>query len=101
MNIKKGDKIKMRAGKDRGKTGGVIRVLSEEGRIVAEGLNLVKKHVRPRKTGEKGQTVLVPRPFPASRAALLCPHCGRATRIGHRVEGGKKVRYCKKCEAAL
>lgn len=99
MKLKKGDQIQMLAGKDKGKKGKIIKADVQDGRIVVEGLNTVKKHVRPKKSGQKGEIVLVPRPFPASRAALVCANCGKPTRVGHRFEGDKKVRYCKKCEA--
>ncbi len=99
MYIKKGDQIKMLSGKDRGKTGTVLRAFPEESRISVEGLNLYKKRSRPKKQGEKGETVLISRPFPASKAALVCANCKISTRVGHRIEGNIKVRYCKKCSA--
>ncbi len=99
MNFKKGDTIKMMTGKDRGKTGVVLSAFPTEEKISAEGLNLYKKRVRPKRQGEKGETVLVPRPFFASRAMLLCQNCKKAVRIGYRFEGNKKVRYCKKCQS--
>ena len=99
MNIKKGDTIKMTTGKDRGKTGLVLTVFPDAGKISAEGLNLYKKRVRPKSQGQKGETVLVPRPFFASRALLVCSNCKKAVRTGHRFEGERKVRYCKKCGA--
>lgn len=100
MNLKKGDQIKIISGKDRGKTSAVLKVFSEDNKVSAEGLNLYKKRIRPKKQGQKGETVLVPRPFYASKAMLICSSCKAATRIGHRFEGNKKVRYCKKCEAS-
>lgn len=97
MKIKKGDKVKMLSGKDRDKTGKVVK--SREGRISIEGLNLVKKHVRPRKQGEKGQTISVPRFVNVSIAMLVCPNCGAATRIGYKfTDKGVKQRICKKCK---
>lgn len=107
MKIKKGDTVKIISGKDRGKTGTVIRVFSVRGgedvasKISVEGINLYKKRVRPKRQGEKGQTVLVPRPLAASNVKLVCKNCKRATRVGMRIEGGRKVRYCKKCKAAI
>jgi large subunit ribosomal protein L24 len=101
MKLRKGDQVKMMSGKDAGKTGKVITALPAEGRITVEGLNLFKKRSKPRKQGEKGQTVEVPRPFPASRAQLVCASCKEATRVGYRIEGNAKIRYCKKCKAAI
>jgi len=97
MKIKKGDTIKIITGKDKGKTGKVLKVLLKKNKILIEGLNLYKKHVRPKREGEKGEIVLVPRPMDVSNIMLVCSSCNQATRIGHRFEAGKKVRICKKC----
>lgn len=99
--IKKGDTVAMRKGKDRGKSGKVLRVDPASGRMVVEGLNLVKKHVRPRRQGEKGQLVAVPRAVAPGNVALFCTHCNRAVRVGFRVEREKKTRACKRCGNAL
>lgn len=99
MNIKKGDTVKILSGKDRGKTGTVLKVFPDDGRVSVEGLNLYKKRVRPKRQGQKGETVLVPRPFPVSKAKLVCSACKEAVRVGYRVDGARKVRYCKKCKA--
>ena len=99
MKLKKGDQIKILSGKDRGRTGTVLRSLPEADSIVVDGLNLFKKRSRPKKQGETGQTVMVARPFKASRAMLVCESCKMPTRVGFRMEGARKVRYCKKCEA--
>ena len=89
----------MLSGKNRGKTGTVLAVFPGDDRISVDGLNVYKKRVRPKKQGQKGETVLVPRPFHASKAALVCSSCKKPTRVGHRSEGNRKVRYCKKCGA--
>lgn len=99
MHIKKGDTIKILSGKDRGKIGTVLKVFPQNGKISVEGLNLYKKRVRPKRQGEKGETVLVPRPLPASKAMVVCPACKEAARVGYRIENTRKVRYCKKCKA--
>lgn len=91
----------MIAGKEKGKRGKVLTVLPKEGKIVIEGLHLVKKHRRPRRTGEKGETVQVPRAVPVSKVKLVCPKCGSPTRVGYRVSGKTKVRICKKCESEI
>lgn len=101
MKIKKGDQMKVLRGKDRGKTGPVLKVFPESGRILVEGVNVYKKRVRPKRRGEKGETVLVPRPIAASNAMLVCKNCGKPTRPGFRLEGGAKNRYCKKCRATI
>lgn len=101
MNIKKGDTIKIIAGKDRGKTGKVLTVFPERNRIAVEGINLYKKHSRPKRQGEKGEIVEIMRPFHISNAQLVCQNCGQATRVGRREEGAVKIRYCKKCKLAI
>lgn len=91
--------MQISSGKDRGKSGKILRVLPKEGKVVIEKLNLMKRHVRPRKEGEKGQRVEVPAPIDASNVMLMCPHCGKPARIGYKIEGKEKVRICKKCKA--
>ena len=101
MKLKKVDNVKVLSGKDRGKTGTVLRAIPDTDKIVIESLNLFMKRSRPKKQGEKGQTVLVPRAMPSSKVMLICSSCKEATRVGFRVEGAKKVRYCKKCKANI
>ena len=101
MKIRKGDQVKIIAGKDRGKTGTVTHVFPRGERIAAEGVNLYKKRVRPRKQNEKGETVIVARPFAASNAMIVCPNCRKPSRIGFKIESGQKVRYCKKCSVRV
>lgn len=101
MKIKKNDNIIMLSGKDRGKTGKVSIVLPRDSKIVVEGLNLVKRHVRARKQGQKGQIISKERAVPASSVALVCKSCGKPTRIGYKVEGENKVRICKKCKSEV
>ena len=101
MKIKKGDTIKITVGKDRNKTGKVLKVLPSKNKIIIEGLNLYKKHVRPKNQGEKGQVVSVPRPMNVSNVLIMCQGCGRATRVGYHLEGENKIRICKRCGANL
>lgn len=101
MKIKKNDTIKMLAGKDSGKTGKVLRSFPVEEKIIVEGLNIVKKNRKPRKEGEKGQIVETPRKITVSNAMLICPKCGKATRIGYKITDADKVRICKKCKAEI
>ena len=101
MKIKKGDQVKIIIGKDKGKAGKVSRVFLKEGKIIVEGLNLIKKHVRPRKEGEKGQRVEVPAKIANSNVMLVCSKCGKATRIGYKIIKDKKIRICKKCNSEI
>lgn len=97
MKIKKGDIVKILIGKDKGKTGKVIKVDPGAARLTVEGLNLYKKHVRPKRQGEKGEVVQLPRPIEISNAGLICPHCKKVVRVGYRRQDNIKVRYCRKC----
>lgn len=101
MEIKKGDAVKIIAGKDKGQTGEVIRVLPQDNKIVVEGVNKVFKSVRPRSATEKGGIVEQPAAFDASNAMLICPACHEATRVSHAVVDGRKVRICKHCGANI
>jgi large subunit ribosomal protein L24 len=101
MNIKKGDTVKIRTGKDGGKTGAVIKVSPVDGTVTVTGLNVFKKRSRPRKQGQKGEIVSVSRPLPRSRVMFVCPSCKQATRLGARLDGDRKTRYCKKCQVAV
>ncbi|MDX1535208.1 MAG: 50S ribosomal protein L24 [Candidatus Spechtbacterales bacterium] len=97
MKIKTGDKVLITNGKNRGKTGKVTHVLPEENRVVVDGVNMQKKHVRPKKQGEQGQIVEVASPIAASNAKLICTKCDKPTRVGYKIEGGEKYRICKRC----
>jgi large subunit ribosomal protein L24 len=97
MKIKKGDTVLVICGKYRGKTGKILKVLPKEGKILVEGVNIVKKHQRPKREGEKGQIVELPAPIDISNVKLICPNCKKATRVGYKISKGKKSRICKKC----
>jgi large subunit ribosomal protein L24 len=102
MNIKKGDQVKIMKGKDRGKSGKVIKVAPLEGLVTVEGLNLHQKAVRAKTANEKGQLVKLPTPLNVSSLAVICPACGKATRVGNRRPAkGPKERYCKQCSATI
>lgn len=101
MKIKKNDQVLIVSGNDKGKKGKVLKSIPEKGRIVVEGIAIVKKHVKPKKSGQKGQTALSPRAINASNALLVCPKCGKGTRVGYEKVEGKKYRICKKCGAKI
>ncbi|MDO8430147.1 MAG: 50S ribosomal protein L24 [bacterium] len=101
MNIHKGDNVQIMAGKDRGKRGKVLDIEMKKSKILIQGLNLFKKHKKPTKQGEKGETISVSRYLSVSSALLVCSSCDKPSRIGYKDEGGKKVRYCKKCQAII
>lgn len=97
MKIHKNDTVLIISGKDRNKKGKILDVFAKEGRIVVEGANIQKKHIRPKKSGEKGQIIQKPAPISVSNVKLICSKCGKAARVGYKIEGKKKYRICKKC----
>jgi len=96
MKIKKGDTVLIISGKDKGRKSKILQVLSKEQKIVIEGVNIRKKHIKPRKTGEKGQIIETPGPLHISNVKLICRKCGTATRVGYKIAEKKKYRICKK-----
>jgi len=101
MNIKKGDNVKVIKGKNKGKTGKVIRVVTENNKVVIENVNMFKKHARPKKQGEKGEIVQIAHPFSASNVMIVCGSCGKPVRVGSRRTEKKVERFCKKCNATI
>jgi len=102
LSIKKGDTVKILAGKDKDKTGKVLHVDSKEQFFTVEGVNLRVRHDRPTRQGQKGQKVTLPRPLARGKMILICPNCSKTTRIGSRVdEKGVKHRVCKKCKSDI
>ena len=98
MNVKKGDRVKVIAGKDKGKEGEILRSVPSKGRVVVEKVNIVKKAMRPTQQNPQGGISSVEAPINVSNVMLVCPSCKAATRVGHRFkDDGTKVRVCKKC----
>ena len=101
MKIKKGDTVLIISGKDKGKKGKIIKAFPKERKVLIEGVNLKKKHQKPKKTGEKGQIIEKPAPINVSNAKLICSKCNKAVRIGYKIAGSKKYRICKKCNKQI
>lgn len=97
MKLKKNDNVLIISGKDRGRRGKILEVLRSEGKIVVEGMNMHKKHRKPRRQGQKGEVVEVTAPIDASNAKVICVKCAKPTRVGYKITAGKKYRACKKC----
>ena len=98
MNIKKGDKVKVLSGKDKGKEGVVLRALPQKERVVVEKVNMIKKAMRPTQQNPQGGIISMEAPIHVSNVMLVCPSCGKPVRTGKRInDEGKKVRVCKKC----
>lgn len=99
-----GDTVKVMTGKDKGKTGKVTQVIPSIQRVVVEGANKMVKHLRSQKAGQAGQRIEFDAPLPVSNLQLVCPKCGKVTRIGHQVSKDKdagKIRVCAKCKEAI
>ena len=101
MNIRKDDKVVVISGKDKGKEGKVLIANPKAGKLVVEGVNVATKHQKPRKQGEEGGIIKVETPIYASKVMVVCPKCGKPTRVAHKLDAGKNVRVCKKCGANL
>jgi len=106
MRIHKNDTVLIISGKDRTKKGKVLRAFPKEGKILVEGVNLKKRHQKPKKGGEKGQIIHLPGLIDASCVKLVCPKCGKAVRVGYRITPDakskiSKVRICKKCDQEI
>lgn len=97
MNIKKGDTVKILYGKERGRRGPVVAVDPKKERVIVEGLNLYKRHLKGDGRTRTSEIVTIEKPFPISKIMLVCPSCDKPTRVGIKQEGDKKVRVCKKC----
>jgi len=101
MKIKTNDNVLVTTGKDKGKTGNVLRVISAKDQIVVEKVNIRTKHIR-KTANNQGDRVKYEAPISVSNVMLICPQCSKAARVGYQVpEKGKKVRICKKCNAAV
>ena len=101
LKIKKNDTVVVLSGKDKGKQGKVLGTVPSEAKVVVEGINMVTCHVKPRKQGETGGIMQREAALYASKVQVVCPKCGKATRVAHKIEDGKKSRICKKCGAEL
>ena len=101
MNVKKGDTVVVLSGKDKGKQGKVSSTVPAEAKVVVEGVNMVTCHTKPRRQGEEGGIVRREAALYASKVQVVCPKCGKGTRVAHKIENGKKSRVCKHCGAEL
>ncbi len=99
--LKKGDKVKVISGRDRGKEGSIISFIPKKNRIIVEGVNIVKRHQKPSQMS-KGGIIEKEASIHISNVQLVCPHCSEATRVGFKyLDSGEKVRFCKKCKETI
>ena len=101
LKIKKGDTVKVIAGKDKGKEGKVLTAIPEKNKVIVEGVNIVTKHVKPRRQGEEGGLIKTEGAFYASKVNVYCAKCDKGVRVAHKIVGDKKVRVCAKCGEEL
>ena len=101
MKIKKGDTVEVLSGNDRGKRGEVLEVIPKKDKIIVKGINVRKKHVKPRKQGEQGGIIPAECAIYSSKVNVVCPKCKKAVKVGFTMEKDEKVRVCKKCGAKI
>ena len=101
MFVRKDDQVVVLSGRDKGKEGKVLAAMPKDGKLIIEGVNVASKHMKPRKQGEEGGIIKVETPIYACKVMVVCPKCGKPTRVGHTVADGKKTRACKKCGASI
>jgi large subunit ribosomal protein L24 len=98
LKIRKGDRVRVLTGKDRGKEGDVMRAIPSQRKVIVEGVNVAKKHQGPTRSTQQGGIIDRDMPLPVANVALLCPSCHKPTRVGYKIDAsGQKVRVCKKC----
>lgn len=101
MKLRVGDEVKVMVGKDRGKTGKIEKILPKENTVIAPGINMYKRHHKPRKQGEKGGIIDIVKPINVAKVSLICPKCQSVTRVGFKFTDGKKTRICHKCQQEI
>ena len=102
LKIRKGDRVRVLTGKDRGKEGEVMRAFPREGKVIVDGVNVAKKHQRATRATQQGGIIDKDMPIPVANVALVCPSCGKPTRVGYKFDNaGQKTRVCRKCEGEI
>ena len=101
MFVRKDDKVVVLSGRDKGKEGKVLTVMPKDDKVIVEGVNVASRHMKPRKQGDQGGIIKMETPLYASKVMVVCPKCGKPTRVAHKITDGKKVRVCKKCGGEL
>ncbi len=101
MKIRKGDKVKIMVGKDKGKDGVIDRVYPKQEKILIQGMNLIKRHIKKNQELPQGGIVDIPKPIRVSSVMLICPKCSKTIRVGFKLDKNKKIRICRKCKATF
>ena len=101
MKLKKGDLVTVVTGRDNGKTEKIVKVFSKEGKVLVDGVNQYKRHVKSRMPGQKSEIITLTKPLPIASVRLVCPKCKKLTRVGYKMLKDEKVRVCRKCNAEI
>jgi large subunit ribosomal protein L24 len=101
MKLHKGDTVSIVRGKDNGKTGKIEKVFSKESKVVVEGVNQYKRHIKARMAGQKSEIITLTKPLSLANVQLICPKCKKPTRVGYKILKDEKTRICKKCNAEI
>ena len=101
MFVRKDDKVVVLSGRDKGKQGKVLTVMPKQGKVIVEGVSVASRHMKPRRQGEQGGIIKMETPVYACKVMVVCPKCGKPTRVAHKIADGKKSRVCKKCGGEL
>ncbi len=101
MKIKKNDNVKVIIGKDSGKSGLVEAVFADLNKVIVKGIHIQKKHIKPSQKNPQGGIIDINKKLDVSDVMLICPNCGKTTRIGYKIEKDKKIRICKKCKQSV
>jgi large subunit ribosomal protein L24 len=101
MKVITNDTVVVLSGRDKGKRGKVISAQPKAGKVLVEGVNVAKRHKKPRRQGEEGGIIKIETPIYVSKVMVVCPKCDKPTRVAHKIADGKKARVCKKCGAEL
>ncbi|MBI2617375.1 50S ribosomal protein L24 [Candidatus Gottesmanbacteria bacterium] len=101
MKFKKGDSVVITAGKDKGKKGKIEKIFLKSSTVLLPGLNIYKRHIKKKEGTHKGGIIDISRPISVANIAVICPKCDKPTRIGMKLDGSTKKRYCRKCDALI
>ena len=101
MKFLKGDEVKVTIGKDKGRTGKIERIMPVKNLVLIPGINIYKRHYKPRKAGERGGIIDIVKPLSVGKIALICPKCKSPTRVGFKILEDRKVRICRKCQQKI
>lgn len=101
MKLKKGDNIKVLKGKDKGKTGKIEQVLPKQNKVLIPNVNLYKRHLKTRSQSQPSEIITLTKPLPEANVVLICPKCGKQTRVGYKIVKNVKSRICKKCKSEI